>query len=213
MQKKFDSAVEHQQPLRVIGAVARDSVRLFTGERRAAESVTPISRWQFQTHYPTYAPEVSLRAGHQIYMGIQRRAFAPFHPRLLRPTYGGAAQVDEPIASFLRSYQLGGGYTPGYLLAFCVLAGVAGTLLALRRKVRATRSQQLALACLLFTLAGGAVLLASDLFEFSWRYQLPALVTLPLAGALAIAAYTAWWQERRGGAAAAEAESPAPASA
>ena len=26
----------------------------------------------------------------------------------------------------------------------------------------------------------------SDLFEFSWRYQLPALVTLPPAGALGI---------------------------
>ena len=32
-----------------------------------------------------------------------------------------------------------------------------------------------------------AVLLASDLFEFSWRYQLPALVTLPPAGALGLA--------------------------
>ncbi len=28
--------------------------------------------------------------------------------------------------------------------------------------------------------------LASDLFEFSWRYQLPALVTLVPAGALGI---------------------------
>jgi uncharacterized membrane protein len=189
--------------------VARDAVRLFTGERQAAESVTPISRWQFQTRFPTFAPEVSLRAGNQIYMGIQRRAFAPFHPRLLRPSYGGAAQVDEPIASFLRSYQLGGGYTPGYLLAFCVVAGLAGTLLALRRKVRDTRSQQLALACLLFTLAGGFVLIASDLFEFSWRYQIPALVTLPLGGALAIAAYAAWWRERRARAAARTAQPPA----
>jgi hypothetical protein len=32
------------------------------------------------------------------------------------------------------------------------------------------------------------VLLVSDLFEFSWRYQLPALVTLVPAGALGIAA-------------------------
>ena len=31
-----------------------------------------------------------------------------------------------------------------------------------------------------------AVLLVSDLFEFSWRYQLPALVTLVPAGALGI---------------------------
>jgi hypothetical protein len=32
------------------------------------------------------------------------------------------------------------------------------------------------------------VLLVSDLFEFSWRYQLPALVTLPPAAAAALAA-------------------------
>ena len=30
-------------------------------------------------------------------------------------------------------------------------------------------------------------MLVSDLFEFSWRYQLPALVTLVPAGALGIA--------------------------
>ena len=30
------------------------------------------------------------------------------------------------------------------------------------------------------------MLLTSDLFEFSWRYQLPALITLPPAGALGI---------------------------
>jgi hypothetical protein len=31
-----------------------------------------------------------------------------------------------------------------------------------------------------------SVLLVSDLFEFSWRYQLPALVTLVPAGALGV---------------------------
>jgi len=42
----------------------------------------------------------------------------------------------------------------------------------------------LALACLLITASAAAVLLGADLYEFSWRYQLPALVTLPIAGAL-----------------------------
>ncbi len=32
------------------------------------------------------------------------------------------------------------------------------------------------------------VLGVSDLFEFTWRYQIPALVTLPPAGALGLAA-------------------------
>jgi len=34
------------------------------------------------------------------------------------------------------------------------------------------------------------VLLASDAFEYSWRYQLPALVTLVPAGALGISVIT-----------------------
>jgi len=41
-----------------------------------------------------------------------------------------------------------------------------------------------------------AILLVSDAFEFSWRYQLPALVTLPPAAALAI---TALFTHRREG--------------
>ncbi|HYS32566.1 MAG TPA: hypothetical protein VEM58_09915, partial [Streptosporangiaceae bacterium] len=31
------------------------------------------------------------------------------------------------------------------------------------------------------------VLIVSDAFQFSWRYQLPALVTVPPAGALGLA--------------------------
>ena len=41
------------------------------------------------------------------------------------------------------------------------------------------------------------VLLASDLFEFSWRYQLPALVTLPPAGALGITVIIGYIAARR----------------
>jgi hypothetical protein len=53
---------------------------------------------------------------------------------------------------------------------------------------RATpRRRQLAQACLLFFAAGAAILIVSDAFQFSWRYQLPALVTVPPAGALGIA--------------------------
>ena len=36
--------------------------------------------------------------------------------------------------------------------------------------------------------SGVSVLLVSDAFEFSWRYQLPALITLPPAAALALTA-------------------------
>ena len=58
---------------------------------------------------------------------------------------------------------------------------------ALLRRRLDPATRQLALACLLCFLSGACVILASDTFEFSWRYQLPALVTLVPAGALGIA--------------------------
>jgi len=42
--------------------------------------------------------------------------------------------------------------------------------------------------CLLVTLAAVVLLVSSDAFEFSWRYQLPAVVLLPLAGMLGVTA-------------------------
>ena len=71
------------------------------------------------------------------------------------------------------------------MLALCTLAGLAGPAALLRRRA-GPRIRQPALACLLFLTSGAALMLASDLFEFSWRYQLPALVTLVPAGALGI---------------------------
>jgi hypothetical protein len=41
------------------------------------------------------------------------------------------------------------------------------------------------------------VLIASDIFEFSWRYQLPALVTLPPAAGFAISVLLTGWRGRR----------------
>jgi hypothetical protein len=185
---ELDSAVEHQQPLRVAVAIARDSVRLFALTRDQVGSVTPIARWQFQNHYPTYPPWTKLGHNHLIIVGVQRLAFGPFHFHPLRSSYGGRAQVDHPVAMFLRSYQLDGGYTPGPLLLLFTLAGVAGSVLVLLRRTAGSRSRQLALASLLFTVTAATVLLVPDILEFSWRYQLPALVTLPPAGILGICA-------------------------
>jgi hypothetical protein len=200
---KFESAVTHQQPLRVIESFLRDSARLFAGSRTQVRGITPISRWQFQTHNPTFSPEITLGPKNVIIVGIQRAPYEPVHKRLLKPSYGGPAQVDEPIAAFLRSYQLGGGYTPGPLLAFATLVGLLGSLFVLRRRGD-PRQRQLALACLLFFGAAATVLLLSDFTEFSWRYQLPALVTLPPAGALGISVLVSGLRGRRGRSAPAE---------
>jgi hypothetical protein len=182
------TAVEHQQPLRVAASMAGDSLRLFAAARAQTEDVAPIARWQFQTRYPTYPQWVTLQHGNVITIGLQRRSFGPFFYYPLNPSYGGRARVDRPVAAFLRAYQLDGGYTPGPLYAVLVLAGLVGSVLALVRRPGGSPGSRLALACLLFTATAATVLLAPDVFQFSWRYQLPAVITLPAAGVLGVAA-------------------------
>jgi hypothetical protein len=106
--------------------------------------------------------------------------------RLFAFTRDGNPQV-TPITRWqfqttLRGYQLGGGFTPGPLYAAFLALGVLGAL---------SRRQGYAGACALVTLAAVVLLVSSDAFEFSWRYQLPAVVMLPLAGALGLTALTA----------------------
>jgi len=161
---RFALAVFRQQPLRVAASVARDSVRLFAPVRSGDPQVTPIARWQFQDFYPVYPRTYSMAF-------LTRLAHA--HGS------GGDLVAVQPAASFLRTYQLGGGYTPGPLYAVFLVAGVAG---ALRRRT------ELRVPCLLVTLAAVVLLVSSDAFEFSWRYQLPGVVLLPLAGALGVTA-------------------------
>jgi hypothetical protein len=166
----FNRRVLTQQPLRVLAAYSRDVAKLFALTRTGSPGDTPIARWRFQTAFPYYPPHASAQ--------VVSTAVGRFG--------GGRPTVWRPGAAFLRSYQLGGGYTPGPLLAIFTVAALAGSAAALRRRAD-PGTRQLALACLLFFTAAAAVTLVSDLFEFSWRYQLPALVTLPPAGALGIA--------------------------
>ncbi|MGO9218426.1 MAG: hypothetical protein ACLP5E_11780 [Streptosporangiaceae bacterium] len=192
----FEHRVITQQPLRVVAGVLGDAARLFELHRVTSTGDTPISRWQFQTSYPTYGGSIFLSRDHTIMLGLHFAASGgPVQVRPLPATMGGKATVDRPLASFLRGYQIHGGYAPGPLLLLATLAGLAGAVIALAGGLASARGRgflspgqrQLALACLLVFGSAAAVLLASDLFEFSWRYQLPALVTLPPAGALGLA--------------------------
>jgi hypothetical protein len=161
---RFALAVFRQQPLRVAASVASDSVRLFAPVRNDDPQVTPLARWQFQDFYPTYP----------------RRYSMAFFTRLAHAHgSGGDLVAVQPAASWLRAYQLDGGYTPGPLYAIFLVAGVAGAVAGRRRR-------DLAVPCLLVTLSAVVLLVSSDAFEFSWRYQLPAVVLLPLAGALGV---------------------------
>jgi hypothetical protein len=179
----FVAQVVKQQPLAIPLSVLRDSVRLFALTRDGSASITAISRWQFQPTYAVYPPGVTL----------------PFVAEQGQHYGGGSPATVKPLATFLRDYQLGGGYTPGPLLAALAGVGAAGSLFVFaRRRKNSTRTrsadsrlaramadpQSLAAGALLTMVTALAVVLGSDVYEFSWRYQLPALVTLPIAGVL-----------------------------
>ena len=180
----FSHAVLTQQPSRVLDAYGRDLMKVFAVTRDTAPGDPPISRWQFQTSFPYYLSHAT-----PAIVGAAVDRFG-----------GGKPSVWRPVAAFLRSYQLDGGYTPGPLLALFGLTGLAGSAFVLRRRADPALRQR-ALACLLFLGMAVSVTLISDLFVFSWRYQLPALVTLVPAGALGISVLIRWFEIRRNGAA------------
>jgi hypothetical protein len=195
----FTEAVLTQQPLRVLSATATDAARLFEVTRVTSPGDTPISRWQFQDGYPSYQNYVRTNRDGVIILGLKVQNPPPdyiYQP--LDPSYGGRAMVIRPLAAFLRSYQLDGGYTPGPFYLAATLLGLAGTLSLIGRAGRRPPGRDPAFACCLFFTTAAVLLLASDITEFSWRYQLPAIVTLPPAGALGLAVILARLRRRRG---------------
>jgi hypothetical protein len=180
LQKAMGYSVLKQQPLRVAGDIARDSVKLFALTRNTQQGDTPISRWQFQFGYPYYPPGVTWHGPNSVNKVFKRTGG------------GGHARVHWKADIALRYYQLHVGYTPGPVFLFGLLAGLAGIFTFRRR-----RDPGPVLACLLVTGCGVAVLLGADLYEYSWRYQLPALVTLPVAGVLGVVAVTRYIRARR----------------
>jgi Dolichyl-phosphate-mannose-protein mannosyltransferase len=194
---KLDKAVERQQPQRVVAGVLRDSIRLFEVTRTNTESITPISRWQFQLTYPGYVPEIIVHQDGKIVAGVQYRHGGTWHYFVLNPAFGGKAQVDRPLASFLRSYQLGGGYTPGPLLLVLTIIGFGGSLLALFSRKNTPLGRQMALGSMLFFVSAGGLLLVADVYVYSWRYQLPALITLPMAGVMGGYAFVELFRARK----------------
>jgi hypothetical protein len=150
----------------VVGAILTDFGKSFAFSREQAPNDVPLDRWQFQLTYPEFADRSII-------------------DELTTRYDGGTTSVDVPPASFLRDYQLGGGYTSGGVLG---LAAVLGLLTIFRH--RKPRDPARA-GALLAASAGLVLLFASAVFEFSWRYQLPALVLFPVAGALGFTTLTA----------------------
>jgi hypothetical protein len=155
-----------QQPLAVARSIGGSLVRPFLSWRRDHKpGELPIERWQFQTAFPLYFTHASRQ--------------------LFRQWEGHGPVIIRPLARILRRYQLSLGYTPGLVLLACVILALAAGL-----GVGRARHSGQQLACLLWLGAGLGLLLAADLYEFSWRYVLPTLVTIPPAAALGLSALT-----------------------
>jgi hypothetical protein len=162
--RDFSRRVFLNQPLDVVRATLTDFVKGFEWDRTTSRGDVPVSRWQFHTHYPTFG----------------------FDPAAAGRKYGGGGpHTNKTLASFLRTYQLNIGFTPGPVLALAFVAGLLGA-----AGIGRARRSGLGAACFLPTACGLVLLLGADVFEFSWRYQLPALVLAPFGGALGITALT-----------------------
>ena len=170
----FSMRAIRAQPLRLVGAVATDAAKVFSWNHdNLSNPDAPTERWRFQVTFPVYPSAVTLATVAQ--------AAAEF---------GGGPPRYAPLpAALLRAYQLHLGYTPGPFMAAAMLVALAAAVGLTRRRRPPTRWP-----ALLYLTGGVLVLLASDAFEFSWRYQLPGLVLIPAAGALGLTAI--FWRPR-----------------
>jgi hypothetical protein len=154
-----------QQPLAVARSVGGTLLRPFLSwnrDRKPGE--LQMARWRFQTIFPQ---------------------FSRLSPMLFRHWEGHRPVANHELARLLRVYQLDLGYTPGLVLLACVILALAAGL-----GIGRARHSGQQLACLLWLTAGLGLLFAAALYQFSWRYQLPALVTIPPAAALGLSALT-----------------------
>src|SRR5262249_56167187 len=130
--------------------------------RNTVRGDTPVSRWQFQFGSPYYPPGIT-KHGHN----SANKVFA-------RAGGGGHARVHWKADIALRYYQLHGGYTPGPVFLFGLLAGIGGIFTFRRR-----RDSSPALACLLVTGCAVAVLLGPGPDQFPRPLPPPPLAPLP----------------------------------
>ena len=160
---EFARLVIRHQPLDVTWAALKDFAKGFAPTRTTSPDDVPLDRWQFQLTYPNLQDPNTAKAADR---------WGKSEPHVVRVP-----------AEILRAYQLHGGYTSGSLLGLCLLIALAAVAGLGRAKTSGLRS-----AALLPAAAGVILLLGSAAFEFSWRYQLPALVFFPLAGAIGLRA-------------------------
>jgi hypothetical protein len=161
VRNEFAWTVVREQPLEFTGTILRDFGKGFAWRRTTSHNDVPLHRWQFQIDYPRWKATDANK---------------------VTQNYDGRDPKTVPaLTTFLRSYQLTVGYIPGTILGLCGLFGLVALLI---------RRAHLRSAAVLVTGIGFVLLFGAAIFEFSWRYQLPALVFFPLAAAIGFTAMT-----------------------
>ena len=82
--------------MRAVVAIGEDAFKLFALTRNTSPGDTLISRWQFQTSWPMYPVAITESTATSM---------------LAHAGGGGAPLAVRPLATFLRDYQLHGGWT------------------------------------------------------------------------------------------------------
>ncbi len=168
--RDFSKRVIKAQPFAYMRSILVDFMRGFAparetlpGEAVGKRGGTRAEFWRFKPKYPLYRSKT----------------------RAVVRAHGGNRPVAEPsLARFLVAYQRVAN-TPGPLLFGALLAALMAAL-----GIGRARSSGLRTAAFAFAVVAVTVLLAASVHTFSWRYQLPQLVLLPPAAAIAFTAFT-----------------------
>ena len=161
MAGRFERAVVTQQPMAIAGAVDHDFLKLFALTRDQDPGDTPDQ--------PLAIPDQLSHLSAPDYPELRRLGKAGRQPaRGQRAAGGDPSRLPAARRVYPRA-GAGGGHDSRP-----------------SRNLRPRRPRRehtaLASACLPTTTMAAAILIVSDAYEFSWRYQLPALVLLPPAG-------------------------------
>jgi hypothetical protein len=161
--RAFDKRMVRSQPVVYARAVLRDFARGFGPSRTKDVPGYPAEYWLFDDHY--WSMDSFIASGEAPASRLRGKSYNP------------------TAASALKTYRHWV-YTPGPLLALLVLLCAAAVVGLGRSRFSAQRVAVGVLSgSVLLTMATGAALSG-----FSWRYQLPQIPLLPVAGALALTA-------------------------
>ncbi|WP_131769464.1 hypothetical protein [Candidatus Protofrankia californiensis] len=161
--RRFALQVIAAQPEEYSRLVAHDVVHYLKPVRHVGPRDWYLATWQFQVGHPDPRWQI-------------HRSLRDFDAAVVPRRH------DAVLAGLLHGYQAVG-FTPGPLLAGCVLVGVLASMAASGYGLVRVRHD-----CLLVVGMGLALLVvpcATAVFDY--RYMLPALVCLPLAGAFGVA--------------------------